>query len=200
MNCRVADADLERPLAEVDRGDLLGEELGAEALGLLAELDHQLRAHDPVGEAGEVLDVGGEHQLPAGLIGGARRLALDDERLQVGARRVDGGGEAGRAGADDDDVVVAHACSSLDTACASSTQATEHEAVHRGPCTRSTPMNRGRRADADEALKELGDEDHQQSDGDRRGNGDDDAEHDGANCGNRSIGDGRCVLCRRSDR
>ena len=44
-----------------------GDELGAEALGLLAELHHQLGAHDPVGEAGEVLDVGGEHQLAAGL-------------------------------------------------------------------------------------------------------------------------------------
>ena len=112
VNCLLAHADLERPLAEVDSGDLLGEELGAEAHRLLAEPDHQLRAHDPLGEAGEVLDVGGQHQLPAGLIGCARRLALDHEWVQVGARGVDGGSEAGRAGADDDDVMVAHAWSS----------------------------------------------------------------------------------------
>ena len=75
-------------------------------------LHHQLRAHDAVGEAGEVLDLGGEHQLPAGLIAGARRLALDDERREVGAGGVDGRGQAGGAGADDDDVMVAHAWSS----------------------------------------------------------------------------------------
>ena len=64
----IADHDLERSLAEVDRGDLLGEELGTEPRRLLAELDHQLRAHDAVGEAGKVLDIGGQHQLAAGLI------------------------------------------------------------------------------------------------------------------------------------
>ena len=69
--CCVADPDLERALAEVDRGDLRGEELGAEAGGLLAEVHHQLGAHDALGEAGEVLDLGGEHQLAAGLVAGA---------------------------------------------------------------------------------------------------------------------------------
>jgi hypothetical protein len=57
---------------------------------------HQLRALDAVGEARVVLDVAGEHQLAA------RRGAGDDDRLEVGARRVDRGGQAGRAGADDE--------------------------------------------------------------------------------------------------
>ena len=72
---------------------------------------HQLGAHDPVGEAGVVLDVGGQHQLAAGLVAGRGRLALEHQRRQVGPGGVDGGGEPGRAGADDDhsvDVVGGH--------------------------------------------------------------------------------------------
>ena len=61
-------------------------------------LRHQLRALDAIGEAGVVLDVGGDHELAH------RHVAGDDERLEVGARGVDGGGEAGRAGADDHDL------------------------------------------------------------------------------------------------
>ena len=67
-------------------------------LGLLAELQHQLGAKDPVGETGEVLDVGGEHELPAGAD------ALDHDRVQVRPGGVDGRREPGRAGSDDDDV------------------------------------------------------------------------------------------------
>ena len=73
---------------EVDPVDVGGDELGAEALGLLAELHHQLGAEDAVGEAGVVLDVGGEHELAAGAD------ALDHDGLQVGAAGVDGGGQA----------------------------------------------------------------------------------------------------------
>ena len=71
----------------------------AEALGLGAELAHHLRAHDPVGIAGVVLDVGRVLQLPAPL------EALEDERLEVGAGGVEGGGVAGRPAADDDHVL-----------------------------------------------------------------------------------------------
>src|SRR5262249_37312224 len=53
---------------------------------------------DAVGVAGVVLDVGRDRQLAAGL------EALEEERLQVRARGVDGGGVAGGAGADDEDV------------------------------------------------------------------------------------------------
>ena len=94
----VADPDPERAGRQVDPGHLLGADLGAEARGLLAEAHHQLGAHDPLGEAGEVLDLGGEHQLAAGLVAGGRRLALDDQRGEVGPGGVDGGGEAGGAG------------------------------------------------------------------------------------------------------
>ena len=60
---------------EVDRGHVVGDELGAEALGLAAQVVHQLGAHDAVGEAGEVLHVGGVHQRATG---GDR--ALEDQR------------------------------------------------------------------------------------------------------------------------
>ncbi len=48
------------------RGHVVGDQLGAEALGLGAQVVHQVRTHDPLGESGEVLDVGGVHQRPAG--------------------------------------------------------------------------------------------------------------------------------------
>ena len=89
---------LDLPVRSID-DDVLGDQLGAEALGLRAQLVHQLRAHDPVGEAGEVLHVGGVHQRAAG---GDR--ALEDQRLQVRPGRIDGGGVPGRPAADDDDV------------------------------------------------------------------------------------------------
>ena len=95
----VADPDPERGLGEVDPVGVGGDELGAEALGLLPELHHQLGTEDAVGEAGVVLDVGREHELPAGAD------ALDDDGLEVGATRVDRGGQSGRAGADDDELV-----------------------------------------------------------------------------------------------
>ena len=103
----LAHPDRERAGGEIHRRGLDGEVLGAEALGLVPEPHHQVRAHDPLGEAGVVLDVGGQHQLAAGLIGRGRRLALDDERREVGAGGVHGRGQARRTRSDDDD--VAHA-------------------------------------------------------------------------------------------
>ena len=101
----VADPHAEGPGRQVDPGDLLGADVRAEPQGLLPEAHHELGAHDPLGEAGEVLDLGGQHQLAAGLVGGGRRLALDHQGGEVGPGRVDGRGEAGRAGPDDDHVV-----------------------------------------------------------------------------------------------
>ncbi len=85
---------------EVDGGGVVGDEGGAEALGLPAHLVHEVRAHDALGEAGVVLHLGGVHQGAAAL-----ERALEHHRLEVGAGGVDGRGVAGGAGADDDDVV-----------------------------------------------------------------------------------------------
>ena len=68
----------------------------ADMLGLLLHLLHQPGALDDLGEAGIILDVGGDGELAAGLD------ALDDDRRQAGAGGVDGGAEPGRAGAEDD--------------------------------------------------------------------------------------------------
>ena len=81
------------------RGRVVGDEAGAEALRLGAELVHHLRAHDPLGVAGVVLDVGRVLELAAPL------EALDHERLEVGARGVERGRVAGAAAADDDQVL-----------------------------------------------------------------------------------------------
>ena len=94
----VADVDAERTLGEVDARDVVGEELGAEALRLRAELLHQLGAEDAVLEARVVLDVARDHQLAA------EREALDHERLEVGARGVERGRVPGGAAADDDQI------------------------------------------------------------------------------------------------
>ena len=87
---------------EVDLGDVDLAEPGPESLRLLAKLVHELGSEDPVGEARVVLDIGGDHQLAAG------RRTLEDEGLQVGAGRVESGGEPGRAGSDDDKFLVTH--------------------------------------------------------------------------------------------
>ena len=47
-----ADRDAERALAEVDGGHVVGDELGAEALGLLAEAQHQSGPSTPSGKPG----------------------------------------------------------------------------------------------------------------------------------------------------
>ena len=69
----------------------------ADVQGLGLHLLHQPGALDGLGEAGIVLDVGGDGQLAAGLETG------DDDGVQRGAGGVDGGGPAGGAGADDGD-------------------------------------------------------------------------------------------------
>lgn len=81
--------------AEVDAGDVVGDELGAEAVGLLAQVVHQVGAGNAVGEAGEVLHLGGGHQCTAGL------AALNEQRCEVGAGGVEGGGVSGGSGTDD---------------------------------------------------------------------------------------------------
>ena len=90
-----ANPHAERRGRKIDAIDVGGDELGAEPLGLLAELHHELGAEDAVGEAGKVLDVGGEHELAAGAD------ALDHDRAEIGATGVDRGGEPGGPRSDD---------------------------------------------------------------------------------------------------
>ena len=73
-------------------------ELRAEARRLQLHVLDELRSLDALRPAGEVLDQRRDRELSAGLV------AFDYERLQVGACRVDGGGQSGAAGAEDDGI------------------------------------------------------------------------------------------------
>ena len=77
---------------------MVGDDPGADMLGLLLHLLHQPGTLDDVGEAWIVFYVGSDGELTAGLD------ALDHDRLQHGARRIDRGGVASRARADDYDL------------------------------------------------------------------------------------------------
>ena len=100
--------------AEVDLRGVVGDEARAEALGLVAEVLHHLRAHHALWITGVVLDIGRllEQAAPG--------EALDHERLQVRTRCVQRGGVPGGPTADDDDVLDvlylnAHSISTLNT-------------------------------------------------------------------------------------
>ena len=95
----VAD-EADRPLVEVRRVDVVEDELGVEALGVLLEARHQVGPLHAVGVRRPVVDVGGRHQLAA------LRETGDQHGLQIGARRVYCGGVAGGAGAQDDQAGV----------------------------------------------------------------------------------------------
>ena len=88
----------ERPHIEVDLGDDVVDDLGADMLGLFEHLLHQPRTLDRIGKARIVFDIGGDHQLAALLQAG------DKHRLQHGAGGIDRRRVARRAGADDDEL------------------------------------------------------------------------------------------------
>src|SRR5207244_13610846 len=44
--------------AQLQRDNVVGHQFRAESLGLAADVAHEFRAHDPVRETGEVLDLG----------------------------------------------------------------------------------------------------------------------------------------------
>mmetsp|Transcript_42323 Transcript_42323/g.99391 ORF Transcript_42323/g.99391 Transcript_42323/m.99391 type:complete len:275 (-) Transcript_42323:708-1532(-) len=90
----------ERALREVDRVDVIEHDLRLEALGVLLEALHQLRALHAHHVGRPVVDFGGRHQLAA--LGHAG----DQRGLQVGAGGIDRRGVAGRAGAEDEQSVV----------------------------------------------------------------------------------------------
>jgi len=127
----LADPDAKGALREVNARDVVGEELGPELLGLAPELAHQLWAHDALGEAGIVLDVARDHQLPAPL------EALDDEWLEVRAGAVERGRIAGGTSADDDQLahsVVVHISSK-----STGPDGGPHNIQRIGPLERSQP-------------------------------------------------------------
>ena len=95
----LADLDgVDAAVGQLDLGGVVGDEAGAEALGLGAELVHHLRPHDALGVARVVLDVGGVLELAAPL------EALDDQGLELGAGGVERRRVAGGPAADDDQV------------------------------------------------------------------------------------------------
>ena len=85
----------EGTLRQVRLVDVVEDELGLEALGVGLEARHQLRTLDPVHVGRPVVHLGRCGQLSP------LDEAGDQQRLQVGARRIDGGSVAGRAGAQD---------------------------------------------------------------------------------------------------
>ena len=94
-----ARGQLERPLAQIDRGYFADHELRAETLGLAPEHVHHLGTLDAVLEAGVVLDLGGDGELAAGL------MALDQQRGEIGARRVERGSEARGTGTENHEAI-----------------------------------------------------------------------------------------------
>lgn len=91
---------LEGTVLEVKVGDGLANDLGAEALGLLAHVVHELATHDSLGEAREVLDIGGGGQLATGSRAVGHETFVQSG-LEVCAGQVDGSRVGGGAGADD---------------------------------------------------------------------------------------------------
>ena len=87
----------ERPLRKVDLFDIVIFDARPEPLRMLAHPFHQFGTHHACVIAGPVINLGRGHQLPANFNSG------NDHRRQVRARRVNGGGVASRAGADNDD-------------------------------------------------------------------------------------------------
>ncbi len=107
---------------EVDAVEVGHAQLGAEAGGLLLHVLDELGALDALGPAGEVFDQRGDGELAAGLV------ALEDEGLEVGAGGVDGGGESGATGTEDDCV----ACRDLWHMGFHSVNARRRERIHSG--------------------------------------------------------------------
>ena len=79
----------------------------AEPHRLLFELGHQVRSGNPSREPGEVLDLGGHHELAARQHGRRDRLGppREDQRPKVSPGGVNGRGVTRRSGTDDDDIL-----------------------------------------------------------------------------------------------
>ena len=84
-----------RALGELRGVDLIEDDLGLEALGMLLESRHQLRALDAHGIGRPVVDFGRGHELAA------LRETRDEQRFKVRTRSVYCGGVPRRTGAED---------------------------------------------------------------------------------------------------
>lgn len=91
-------AHREGPVVELDFGNEVVDDFGAHMGRLFQHLLHQPGTLDRIAEARIVFDIRGDHQLAALFHAG------DQHRFQHGARSIDGGRIAGRAGADDQDL------------------------------------------------------------------------------------------------
>ena len=83
-------------LAEVHRSYRAGLELRAEALRLFARIFDQLRPQNAIGKAREIFHHRGQGQLAA------RLVAIQHQRIQIRARRIDRRSQPGAATSDDD--------------------------------------------------------------------------------------------------
>ncbi len=86
---RILPLEPDRPLVQVRRVDVIVDDLGCEALGVVAHALHQGRTLEAFDITGPVIHVGGGHQLPALM------QARDQQRRAVGPGGVDRGAVAG---------------------------------------------------------------------------------------------------------
>jgi hypothetical protein len=93
-----SDPDPERAPGEIDLRDVVGEELGAETLGLPAQVLHHFGPEDAVRVARIVLDIARDHQLAA------PGETFDHERVQIGTGAVERSRVGGGTAADDNDL------------------------------------------------------------------------------------------------
>ena len=95
----VVSPELERPAGEIDFGDLDAIfDTRAEALGLLLHSQHQFDTIDAFRKSRKVFHNAGGGEQPARLSAG------EQEWFEVGARSINGGGPAGAAGANNNDI------------------------------------------------------------------------------------------------
>ena len=108
----VAAGQPERRRAERDRGHLVEGQRHLVALRVALHAVHQVRPLQARDVARPVVDVGGGHQLPARLHAG------DQQQVEAGAGGVDRGRVAGRARAQDDQLVPARVAHGADSSAA----------------------------------------------------------------------------------
>ena len=95
----LAEVEGEGTFGEIDGVEVGEAQLCSEADSLLLHVLDEVGALNTLGPSGEVFDERGDGELASGLV------AFEDEGFEVGAASVDGGGESGAPGTEDDSVV-----------------------------------------------------------------------------------------------